>query len=61
MDVVFDLSAAPHLPLSLRATTPPAPRPEFVLLALTHAAQSTVKLNVYEYRGEIYIDLADAA
>lgn len=61
MDVVFDFSAAPHLPLSLRTAPLPTPRPEFVLLALTHAAQSAAKLNVYEYRGEIYIDLADAA
>lgn len=61
MDTIFDLSAAPHLPLSLRTATPPAIRPEFVLLALTDAARSSLKLRVYEYKGEIYIDTAGTA
>ncbi len=60
MDTIFDLSAAPHLPPSLR-TSAPAPRPEFVLQALTQCAQASLKLNVYEFKGEIYISMAEAA
>ena len=59
MEPIFDFSAAPHLPHSLRTQeTSTAPRPENVLGGLlTNARQ----LKVFEYKGEIYIDIADAA
>lgn len=59
MEPIFEFSAAPHLPHTLRLQNgQPAPRPENVLGGLLSGAKH---LRVFEHKGEIYIDFAEAA
>jgi hypothetical protein len=61
METVFDFSAAPHLPLSLRQEEAPAVRPEACLSVLSAALAQTAALRISERNGEIFIEFSDAA
>ena len=61
MDPIFDFSAAPHLPFSLRDKTHDALRPELALAALSSVSQIGGKVVVLERNGELFIAVAEAA
>ena len=61
MDPVFDFSAAPHLPYSLREQSQANIRPELALVSLTDVAKVGGNVIVLERNGEIYIEFASAA
>jgi hypothetical protein len=61
MDPIFDFSAAPHLPLSLRAAPTPELRPECLLCALSDASSQGADVLVLERNGEIFVDFSIAA
>lgn len=61
MDPIFDFSAAPHLPYSLREQDQAAVRPEVALTALTANTISGGNVIVFERNGELYIEFANAA
>ncbi|MEQ1671221.1 MAG: hypothetical protein ABL893_10220 [Hyphomicrobium sp.] len=61
MDPIFDFSAAPHLPPSLRNAADASPRPELLLSALSAALPQTANAVVMERNGELYIEFACAA
>jgi hypothetical protein len=61
MDQIFDFSAAPHLPVSLRTLTAAMSRPERILSTLTNATLSGCKIPVLERNGEACIEFANAA
>lgn len=58
MDPIFDFSAAPHLPYSLREAQEKATRPEIAITAFFNdgADRSIV---VVARNGEIYVDFGD--
>jgi hypothetical protein len=61
METVFDFSAAPHLPLSLRQDIPDVVRPEVCLSVLSGALAQTAAIRISERNGEIFIEVSDAA
>lgn len=61
MDQIFDFSAAPHLPYSLRDQSQANVRPELALASLTDATKVGANVIVLERNGEIYIEFANAA
>lgn len=61
MDPIFDFSAAPHIPLSLREPAGTRLRPELVLSALSGASSHSGKVIVLEHNGELYIEFGLAA
>ncbi len=60
MDPIFDFSAAPHLPLSLRQDAHAPVRPEHLLNALAGSIPAE-SVRVLEHKGELYIAFAYAA
>lgn len=61
METIFDFSAAPHLPLSLRHDASQPVRPEFLLRILAGTSVVAAAVRVFERDGEIFIDIAEAA
>ena len=61
METVFDFSAAPHMPLSLRQEDATAVRPEICLSVLSGALAQTAAIRVSERDGEIFVEFGDAA
>lgn len=61
MDPIFDFSAAPHLPLSLRERVNGGARPELLLASLTDASTIGGNVIVLERNGELYIEFANVA
>lgn len=61
MDPIFDFSAAPHLPYSMREQSQANVRPELALASLTDATKISGNVIVLERNGEIYIAFANAA
>lgn len=61
MDPIFDFSAAPHIPLSLRETSASSLRPELLLSELSNASPQHGNIVVLERNGELYIEFACAA
>jgi hypothetical protein len=61
VDPIFDFSAAPHLPLSLRVGPMPLGRPDCLLCALMDASTSGADVRVMEQDGEIFIEFSMAA
>lgn len=61
MDPIFDFSAAPHLPYSLREQLQAAVRPELALGALSDITLIGGNVVVLERNGELYIEFANAA
>jgi hypothetical protein len=61
METVFDFSAAPHLPHSLRLDGATVVRPEFCLSVLSGAIAQTAAIRISEKNGEIFIEFSDAA
>jgi hypothetical protein len=61
MDAIFDFSAAPHLPLSLRSGTAANLRPEFLVAALNGESHAHEHLHIREQDGEIFIEFSAAA
>ena len=61
MDPIFDFSAAPHLPLSLRTARTPDLRPECLLCALMDVSSKDADVRVMERNGEIFIEFSMAA
>lgn len=61
MDPIFDFSAAPHLPYSLREQLQASVRPELALGALSDIALIGGNVVVLERNGELYIEFANAA
>lgn len=61
MDPIFDFSAAPHLPYSLREQPGSTVRPELALASLTGSTNIGGNVIVLERNGELYIEFANAA
>lgn len=61
MDPIFDFSAAPHLPLSLRERAKAAMRPELLLASLTDASTIGGHVIALKRNGELYIAFANTA
>jgi hypothetical protein len=61
MDAIFDFSAAPHLPLSLRQESSIPARPEVCLLVLSEALSQSASFHISERNGEIFVEFSDAA
>lgn len=61
MDPIFDFSAAPHLPFSLRDRAHDSARPDLALASLTSISQLGGSVIVLERNGELYIGFAQAA
>lgn len=61
METVFDFSAAPHLPLSLRQADATVVRPEVCLSLLSSALAQAAAIRISERNGEIFIEFSDAA
>lgn len=61
MDPIFDFSAAPHLPYSLREQSQASVRPELALVSLSDITTIGGNVIVLERNGELYIEFANAA
>lgn len=61
MDQIFDFSAAPHLPYSLRDHNDASVRPEVALVSLNVDTTIGGNVIVLERNGELYIEFASAA
>ncbi|HPG88221.1 MAG TPA: hypothetical protein PLD46_01100 [Hyphomicrobium sp.] len=61
MEPIFDFSAAPHLPYSLRDHAQNSDRPDLALGSLTSVSQLGGSVIVLERNGELYIEFANAA
>ena len=61
MDPIFDFSAAPHLPYSLRDQLQASVRPELALVSLSDTSTIGGNIIVLERNGELYIEFGNAA